>query len=66
MRTKASLFPNPNFETKQIRTWCMGNKNPMRFYLKKEIKEKQGYDKKLYPKQMFNILKGNEEFYLYL
>jgi len=34
----------------------MQNKNPMRFYYKEEILKKQGYDKKMYPKLMLNIL----------
>ncbi len=38
----------------------MRNKNPTRFYCKEEIKIKQSYDKKMYPKLMLNILKVME------
>jgi hypothetical protein len=46
MRTRASIFPNPNCETKQTITITqhVQNKNPMKFYYKEEIKIKQGYD----------------------
>jgi hypothetical protein len=59
MKTRASIFPNPNCETKQTktRTQHMQNKNPMKFYCKEEIKIEQGYDKKTYPKLVLNILK---------
>jgi hypothetical protein len=36
------------------------NKNPTIFYCKEEIKIKQGYDNKTYPKLMLNILKVME------
>jgi hypothetical protein len=35
----------------------MQNKNSTRFYVKKEIKTKQVYDKKMYPKLVLNKLK---------
>ncbi len=45
-RTRACLILNPNHEIKKMktRTKHMKNKNPIRFYYKKGIK--QGYDKK--------------------
>ncbi len=45
MRTRVGLFLDLGHETKQtrIRTQHMQNKNPMKFYCKKEIKIKQGY-----------------------
>jgi hypothetical protein len=55
MVTKASLFPILDHEIKQTKTRCMQNKNPTRFYCKEKIK--QGYDKKTYPRLVFNILK---------
>jgi hypothetical protein len=53
--------PNPksrswNKKTK-TRTWHVWNNNPIRFYCKEEIKIKQGYDKKTYPKLVLNKLK---------
>jgi hypothetical protein len=56
MKRRACLFPNPNHEIKQTRTQHMRNKNPMKFYCKEEIKTKQRYDKKTYPKLVLNIL----------
>ncbi len=44
----------------------MQNKNSIRFYVKKEIKTKQGYDQKNVPKINVEQIKGNEEFYFFL
>jgi hypothetical protein len=43
MRTKGSLVPNPDHETRKtkIRIWHMRNKNLTRFYYKEKIKIKQ-------------------------
>jgi acid phosphatase class B len=50
MKIRASLIPNPYYETTKTKTktWHVQNKNPIRFYCKKETK--QGYDKKMYLK----------------
>jgi hypothetical protein len=40
--------------------------NPTKFCCRKEIKTKQGYDKKKTPKTNFEQIKGSGEFYLYL
>ncbi len=40
------------------------NKDPTKFYCKKEIK--QGYDKKNLPKTIVEQIKSNEKFYFYL
>ncbi len=49
-RTRASLIPNPYYETKKTKTKTktrhVQNKNPIRFYCKEETK--QGYDKKMH------------------
>jgi hypothetical protein len=57
-RTKASLIPNPNYETRKTKKMTqVPKKNPTRFYCKEKMKTKQGYDKKKYPKLVLNRLK---------
>jgi hypothetical protein len=53
MKTKASLIPNSDHETR-TRTCHVQNKNSTRFYCEEEIK--QGYDKKMDPRLVLNRL----------
>jgi hypothetical protein len=57
MKTKISLVPNPDCETRKtrIRTQHVQNKNPRIFYYKSETRIEQGCDKKTYPKLVLNI-----------
>jgi hypothetical protein len=58
---RACLVSNLHHKTRKIRTRTqhMWNNNPTKIYYEKETK--QGYDKKTYPKLVWNILniKGN-------
>jgi hypothetical protein len=67
-KKKTSLVPNLDHETKKIRirTQYVQNKNSIKFYCKENIKTWQGYDKKMYPKLVLNILKVMGYIYLYL
>jgi hypothetical protein len=51
-----NLIPNSNFKIR-IKTQHVQNKNSTRFYCKNDIRTKQGYDKKTYPKHVLNRLK---------
>jgi hypothetical protein len=62
MKTREKPISKSKSWNKKNNNTTIGNKNPTRFYCKKEIK--QGYDKKTYPKLMLNKLKvmGNSIF----
>jgi hypothetical protein len=63
MRTKVGLIPNSNCETRKTRTRTRQVQlNSTRFNYKNETKTKQGYDKKTYPKLLWNTLKIMENF----
>jgi hypothetical protein len=59
MKTQASLIPNPNYETRKIRTRTrhVQDKNLIKVYYKNETRTKQNCDKEMYPKLVLNKLK---------
>jgi hypothetical protein len=66
MRIKASLIPNPDYETRKTKTKTqVQDKNSTWFYYKNEIKVDQDCDKK-HAKTGVEQTKSNGEFYLYL